>query len=164
MIKDNEATFSIRKEGDSLNIYKSAISQVPVVLLQSKADEKQIMPIYIGTFEALAIIQQQAGVQSPRPMTHDLTLNILKEFGMKIIKVVITDLQQDTFYARITIESDGEIKEIDARPSDSIALALRAEAPIFVAKSVLSNSATTDDLEKFKPHGSILFDWKFTVK
>jgi bifunctional DNase/RNase len=164
IIKDNEITFSIQKEGDRLNVYKSMISQVPVVLLQNKADDKQIMPIYIGFFEAIAIIQQLEGKQLPRPMTHDLTLNILKEFDMKIVKVVVTDLRQDTFYAKITVESDGKIKEIDARPSDSIALALRAEAPIFVAKSVLGDSATTDDIEKFKPFGNIISFGKLTVK
>ena len=114
---------------------------VPVVFLQNKADEKQILPIYIGAFEGSAIIQQLEKTQTPRPMTHDLMANILKEFGMRVVRIVVTDLKETTFYARITIESDGVLKEIDARPSDSIALALRTDAPIFVAKSVLSKSA-----------------------
>lgn len=113
----------------------------PVVLLQSKADENQIMPIWIGLPEGIAIAQQLEHKQTPRPITHDLVANILAEFSMKVTRVVVTDLQKNTFYARIAIESDGMIKEFDARPSDSIALALRTNAPIFVAKSVLSENA-----------------------
>ena len=83
--------------------------------------------------------------ETQRPMTHDLMANMLKEFGMEVVRVVVTDLQEQTFYARITVKSDGQLKEIDARPSDSIALALRTGSPIFVAKSVWSESSIDTD-------------------
>jgi bifunctional DNase/RNase len=98
------------------------------------------MPIWIGVSEGFAIVQALEEHETARPMTHDLMTNILKEFDMKVVRVVVTDLKKNTFYARIIIETDGTLKEIDARPSDSIALALRTGAPIFVAKSVLSQS------------------------
>lgn len=114
----------------------------PVVILRSKPDEKQLLPIFIGVSEALAIMKRLDGEQqSARPMTHDLMANMLKEFGMEVVRVVVTDLLETTLYARITVKSDGKLKEIDARPSDSIALALSTGAPIFVAKSVWSKSS-----------------------
>ena len=133
------------------NVKMEKETKVPVVILQNKADEEQLLPIWIGTFEAFAIIHRLEEKQTPRPMTHDLMANILKEFDMKVIRVVVTDLQEDTFYAKITIESDGVRKEIDARPSDSIALALRTGVPIFVAKSVLSESGVRVTEEGLKP-------------
>jgi RNA polymerase sigma factor (sigma-70 family) len=115
--------------------------KAPMVILQNKADEEQVLPIWIGMFEAIAIIQALGeGTKPARPMTHDLMTNILNEFNMKVIRVVVTDLKESTFYARIAIESDGVLKEIDARPSDSMALALRTGVPVFVAKSILSES------------------------
>ncbi len=115
--------------------------KAPVVILQNKADEEQILPIWIGMFEAMAILQGNEGSTKPfRPTTHDLMANMLEELGAKVVRVVVTDLRETTFYARIIIQTDGVLKEIDARPSDSIALALRAGVPIFVAKSLLSES------------------------
>ncbi|MFC1717155.1 bifunctional nuclease domain-containing protein [Candidatus Poribacteria bacterium] len=114
----------------------------PIVFLGSKTDEKQLLPIFVGVFEAFAITTTLDGSQQlSRPMTHDLMANMLKEFGMEVVRVVVTDLLENTFYARITVKSDGKLKEIDARPSDAIALALRTGAPIFVAKSVWSESS-----------------------
>ena len=118
-------------------------SKAPIVILQSRADENQLLPIWVGMFEALAIIQKMEDRPPPRPMTHDLMVNMLKEFDMKVVRVVVTDLKESTFYAIITIQTNGVLKEIDARPSDSIALALRTGAPIFVAKSVLSKSGVS---------------------
>ena len=118
---------------------------VPIVILQNKAEEGELLPIWIGVFEALAIISRLQNHPTTRPMTHDLMANMLKEFGMKVVRVVVTDLKESTYYARITIQTDGKLKEIDARPSDSIALALRTGAPIFVAKSVLSESGIRPD-------------------
>jgi|GEM_PF-127177 len=117
----------------------------PIVILQNKSEEGELLPIWIGMFEALAIITKLENQPTTRPMTHDLMANMLKEFGMKVVRVVVTDLKESTYYARITIQTDGELKEIDARPSDSIALALRTGAPIFVAKSVLSESGIRPD-------------------
>ncbi len=121
----------------------------PIVILQNKAEEGELLPIWIGMFEALAIVSQLENQPTTRPMTHDLMANMLKEFGMKVVRVVVTDLKESTYYARITIQTDGKLKEIDARPSDSIALALRTGAPIFVAKSVLSKSG-------IRPRGKVL--------
>ena len=117
----------------------------PIVILQNKSEEGELLPIWIGMFEALAIITKLENQPTTRPMTHDLMANMLKEFGMKVVRVVVTDLKESTYYARITIQTDGKLKEIDARPSDSIALALRTGAPIFVAKSVLSESGIRPD-------------------
>jgi RNA polymerase sigma factor (sigma-70 family) len=118
----------------------------PIVILQNKAEEGELLPIWIGMFEALAIITKLENQPTlARPQTHDLMANMLKELGMKVVRVVVTDLKESTYYARITIQTDGKLKEIDARPSDSIALALRTGAPIFVAKSVLSESGIRPD-------------------
>jgi RNA polymerase sigma factor (sigma-70 family) len=138
----------------------------PVVILQNKADEKQLLPIWIGMFEALAIITKLENQPTlARPMTHDLMANMLKEFGMKVVRVVVTDLRESTYYARITIQTDGKLKEIDARPSDSIALALRTGAPIFVAKSVLSESGIRPDEKVLSSLKDVkLVEEKFTDK
>jgi hypothetical protein len=122
------------------NVKMTPDEKTPVLILQNKTDENQVMPIWIGVSEGFAIVQALEEHETARPMTHDLMTNILKEFDMKVVRVVVTDLKKNTFYARIIIETDGTLKEIDARPSDSIALALRTGAPIFVAKSVLSQS------------------------
>ena len=112
---------------------------IPVVILQSKADEEQALPIFIGMFEAMAIcFAMQDSTKTMRPMTHDLMANMLEKLGAKVVRIVVTDLKEETFYARIVIQINGALKEIDARPSDAIALALRTGAPIFVAKSILS--------------------------
>ena len=118
-------------------------TKTPMLILQNKDDEEQLLPIWIGVSEGVAIAQRLDDKQTARPMTHDLMASVLKEFDMKVIKVVVTDLKESTFYARIAIESGGVLREIDARPSDSIALALRVGAPIFVAKSVLSESGVS---------------------
>jgi bifunctional DNase/RNase len=121
-----------KKEGDE------GSPTAPIVILQNKDDEKQLLPIWIGMFEALAIAMNMENNQPPRPMTHDLMANMLEELGAKIVRITITDLAEGTFYAKIAIQINGLLKEIDARPSDSIALALRTDSPIFVAKSVLN--------------------------
>ena len=106
----------------------------PFVLLRDADDEK--FPIWIGHNEALAILTQLKGQQLPRPMTHDLITNILETLDVMVHKVAVIELRDDTFYAVITIETNGKIIEMDARPSDSIALALRTDAPIFISEDV----------------------------
>ncbi|OQX92492.1 MAG: hypothetical protein B6D58_02730 [candidate division Zixibacteria bacterium 4484_95] len=103
----------------------------PVVTL-SPENSKKILPIWIGHYEAWAIGMEISGVISKRPLTHDLLYGVIKSMGGKVEKICITELKEQTFFAKIHIKSNGDIIEVDARPSDSIALALKAKAPIFV--------------------------------
>lgn len=115
-----------------------------VIVLKEKAGDR-ILPIVIGIMEVTAIKMKISGLTPPRPMTHDLLCNTIKQLGAKIDKIVITNLQQNTFFAKLILQIDGTFKEVDARPSDSIAIALRAKAPIFVDEAVLST--ISDNLE-----------------
>jgi hypothetical protein len=130
-------------------------SNVPIVILRD--EEGQIfLPIWIGVFEANAIALRLESVETPRPMTHDLLRNTLDTIGAKVSKIVISDLKDNTFYALIHVQTNGTAVEIDARPSDAIALALRTEAPIFVLRPVLDKAQAVDlatqatDEEKLK--------------
>ena len=118
-------------------------AKTPVIILREKGG-KRLLPIWIGQFEANAIAFALEGVKAERPLTHDLITHILEGVGAKVEKIVINELKNNTFYARIVLRMDNSILSIDARPSDSIALALRVNAPIFVAESVLMESGTTD--------------------
>lgn len=111
-----------------------------VIVLKEKGGDRYL-PIVIGIIEATAIKMKVSGFQPPRPLTHDLLNNLIKKMGAKLEKVVVTKLENNIFYAQLVVrKSDGEIIEVDARPSDSIALALRAEAPIFVEEEVLEQA------------------------
>lgn len=118
-------------------------SNVPIVILRD-TESDLFLPIWIGVFEANAIALRIEGVEPPRPMTHDLLLASLESLGAKIERVVISDLQNSTFYASIHLQRNGESLTIDSRPSDAIALALRAEAPIFVLREVLEKAKAVD--------------------
>lgn len=117
-------------------------NQYPVVILQT-LDGTRRLPIWIGPPEASAIAMEIAGKKFQRPLTHDLVVSILKGLQARIRRVEICDLKQNTFYARITIEAAGQLLSIDARPSDSIALALKTKAKIFAAEELL-----TDELDR----------------
>jgi uncharacterized protein len=117
-------------------------NQYPVVILQTLDGAKRL-PIWIGPPEASAIAMEVAGKKFQRPLTHDLIATILKGLQARIRRVEICDLKQNTFYARITIEAQGQLLSIDARPSDSIALALKTKAKIFAAEELL-----TDELDR----------------
>jgi hypothetical protein len=117
------------------------ISNSPIVVLKDD-DEKFFLPIWVGIFEANAIALQLENVTTPRPMTHDLLRNMISELDARVTRVVINDLRDSTFFAQIRVITGGRTMEIDARPSDAIALALRTEAPIFVAQSVLEQAQT----------------------
>lgn len=106
-------------------------SKSPVVILAAE-DSDRVLPIWIGHFEAWAIAMELSQLKSKRPLSHDLMVSIVGELSGKITKVEVTELREQTFYARIYIETEVGVKEIDARPSDSIALALKTGAPIFV--------------------------------
>ena len=105
----------------------------PVIILAPLDSEELLLPIWIGHFEAWAIGMELSGLSSNRPLTHDLLKSSIESLGGKILKVEVTKLVNQTFYATIYVEMDGTVKEIDARPSDSIALALKAKVKIYVA-------------------------------
>jgi hypothetical protein len=111
---------------------------------------ERYLPIWIGPCEAEAITVKLQDMPTPRPLTHDLIKSVIRELGGKVVHILISDLRQDVYYARIVIEVAGEQIEIDSRPSDAIALAVRVNAPIFVSESVMDKAATEpdEDVEK----------------
>ena len=115
------------------------VTQMPIVILKGVAGE-QVLPIWVGHFEANAIQMEMEKMTTPRPMTHDLIKNVLTGLETQVHKVVVTELREDTFYAMIYLERGGEVVSVDSRPSDALALALRVDCPIFVDELVLKNS------------------------
>jgi bifunctional DNase/RNase len=116
------------------------VCKKPIVLLKT-ADGHKFLPIWIGHPEAAAILMKLQGASTPRPMTHDLVTAMLAELEARVVKITVTELRENTFYASITIQQNGSEIEIDSRPSDAIALAVRAEAPIFADDRVIEESA-----------------------
>jgi uncharacterized protein len=114
-------------------------SNVPVVVLRDLDDLHQL-PIWIGQVEAMAIATELEGVKHSRPMTHDLLKNALERVGWRVARIEICDLRENTFYARIVVEHDGEELDIDSRPSDALALAIRTGAKVFVADHVVQQA------------------------
>src|SRR5215471_3825220 len=119
------------------------ITNMPIVILRDK-DGQKVLPIWVGIFEANAIALQIENIATPRPMTHDLLRNVIQDLKAAVQKVVVCDLQENTFYALIYLTVNGETVAVDARPSDAIALALRTRAPIFVEESVIDNAKPVD--------------------
>jgi bifunctional DNase/RNase len=115
------------------------IGKQPIVLLKT-ADDDKFLPIWIGHPEAAAILMRLQGASPPRPMTHDLFTDAISELRGEIVRVTVTELRDNTYYARITIVQDGREVEIDSRPSDAIALAVRCDAQIFAADEVVEES------------------------
>jgi bifunctional DNase/RNase len=133
------------------------VSNMPIVLLKDVASET-VLPIWVGVYEANAIALEIEKVNTPRPMTHDLIKNVLTGLDALVHKVVVTELKEDTFYAVIWLEREGQSISVDSRPSDAIALALRMDCPIFVDDEVLKHSkqsanlsdrVTSDELRKW---------------
>jgi bifunctional DNase/RNase len=116
------------------------VGKQPIVLLKT-AEGNKFLPIWIGHPEAAAILMKLQSQAPPRPMTHDLLSDMLEQLGAQIVRITVTELRENTFYAQITVQQDGGEIEIDSRPSDAIALAIRAEAPIFAADRVIEESA-----------------------
>jgi bifunctional DNase/RNase len=116
------------------------IGKQPIVLLKTVDDEK-FLPIWIGHPEAAAILMKLQGATTPRPMTHDLVTDIISELEGEVVRITVTELRDNTYYARITIVHDGRELEVDSRPSDAIALAVRCDAQIFAADDVVDESA-----------------------
>jgi len=119
------------------------ITNMPIIILRD-SDGQRVLPIWVGIFEANAIALQIENVSTPRPMTHDLLKNVIQDLKADIQKIVVSDLKENTFYALIYLSVNGEAVAIDARPSDAIALALRARAPIFVEDRVIDHAKTAD--------------------
>jgi bifunctional DNase/RNase len=134
------------------------VGKQPIVLLKT-VDGNKFLPIWIGHPEAASILMKLQGATTPRPMTHDLLCSMLGELEVRCTQIAVTELRENTFYASITLSVNGREMEIDSRPSDAIALAVRSGAPIFAADEVISESAiefehevedTDDVVEKFK--------------
>jgi hypothetical protein len=127
----------------------------PIVLLKEKTGDR-FLPIWIGAFEATAIAFALQGIETARPMTHDLMKNIMDQLGITMKKVVISDLREGTFFADITLDSGGKPFKIDARPSDAIALAVRTGVSIFSDEHVLNEASVfietedEDEIERFR--------------
>ncbi len=116
------------------------VGKQPIVLLKT-AEGNKFLPIWIGHPEAAAILMKLQSQAPPRPMTHDLLSDMLEQLEAQIVRITVTELRENTFYAQITVQQDGREIEVDSRPSDAIALAIRAEAPIFAADRVIEESA-----------------------
>jgi hypothetical protein len=119
------------------------ITNMPIIILRDK-DGQKVLPIWVGIFEANAIALQMENISTPRPMTHDLLRNVIGDLSGTVTKIVISDLRDNTFYALIYVETASDTVAIDARPSDAIALALRAKAPILVEDTVIENAKSVD--------------------
>ncbi len=119
------------------------VTNAPIVLLRDEAGTR-VLPIWVGVFEANAIALQVENVATPRPMTHDLLRQVITDLRASVERVVVNDLREGTFYALIELRVDGRTVAVDSRPSDAIALALRARAPIFVEEAVLEQARTSD--------------------
>jgi bifunctional DNase/RNase len=119
------------------------ITNMPIIILRDQ-DGQRVLPIWVGVFEANAIALQIENVQTPRPMTHDLLKNVIDDLRAHVERIVVCELKENTFYARIHMSVDGRALEVDARPSDAIALALRTRSPIFVEESVIQSARSVE--------------------
>lgn len=119
------------------------ITNLPIVILKDP-DGQRVLPIWVGAVEANAVALQIENVAPPRPLTHDLVRSILQELGATLTRVVIHDLRESTFFAYLELRHNGSTTLVDVRPSDALALALRAKAPVFVHPRVLDRASSTD--------------------
>ena len=133
------------------------ITNTPIVILRDQEGQR-VLPIWVGIFEANAIALQIENVTTPRPMTHDLLRNVISDLKASVERIVVCDLQDNTYYALIYLTRNGETMAIDARPSDAIALALRTRAPIFVEDTVIDHAKTVDFTAE-KPDSDRLHKW-----
>ena len=116
------------------------VGKQPIVLLKT-AEGNKFLPIWIGHPEAAAILMKLQGANTPRPMTHDLVTDMLEKLEARVIRIAVTELRENTVYAVVTVAVDGSEIEIDSRPSDAIALAVRSDAPIYADDTVIEESA-----------------------
>jgi len=123
------------------------VTNMPIVILKDVSGSA-ILPIWVGVYEANAIALEIEKVSTPRPMTHDLIKSLLMGLNTGVQKVVVNELKDDTFYALIWLERDGEIISVDSRPSDALAVALRLDCPIYVEESVLKSSKMSSSVSE----------------
>lgn len=128
------------------SIQVSLMTEHRVVLLKEVNGER-LLPIWIGPYEAEAIAIRLRDVEVPRPLTHDLLTNVITELGGEVSHITVNDLRDDTFYARITVNLDGQQVEIDSRPSDAINVAVRVNASIFVAEDVMAQASIIPEVD-----------------
>ena len=133
---------------DILGLSTSPSSGGAYALILKEVNGNRRLPIIIGAFEAQSIALEMEGIKPPRPLTHDLMKNIIDTFGVSLQDVFINELRDGTFYAKITIEGASDSQEVDSRPSDAIALAVRYGVPIFVSDEVLKEAGITADVEE----------------
>ena len=133
---------------DSIRV--SLMNYQRVVILKEKMADRYL-PIWIGPAEADAIAVKLQGVSVPRPLTHDLLQSVIDTLGARVNSIVVSELKNDTFYAKITLDVDGSQMEVDSRPSDALALAVRVEVPIYVEESVMDKAGILLDKETGKP-------------
>ena len=133
------------------------INNTPIIVLRDREGQK-VLPIWVGMLEANAVALQLENISTPRPMTHDLLHNVIRDLKASVEKVVVCDLHENTFFAVIYLSQNGDTLAIDARPSDAIALALRTRAPIFVEDSVIDHARTVD-FSSDKPDADRLQKW-----
>ena len=119
------------------------VTNMPMVVLRAEG-ESHVLPIWVGVFEANAIALEVEGIRTPRPMTHDLLRAIIQELSATVVEAVVCDLKDSTYHARLRLETPGGMIDVDARPSDAIALALRAGAPIFGEEGVIEKARAFD--------------------
>ncbi|MCS7245804.1 MAG: bifunctional nuclease family protein [candidate division WOR-3 bacterium] len=130
----------IEVEVKNVIVVKDEHNESSFLVILAEKEGNKVLPISVGLFEAQAIARAKEGIKTERPLTHDLIVNIFKELELKVEKIVINDLINDVFYARIIVRKDDKILSIDARPSDSIAIAILANVPIFVSSSVMERA------------------------
>ena len=133
------------------------VTQTPIVILKDVTGNT-ILPIWVGMYEANAIALEIEKISTPRPMTHDLIKTLLMGLETGIRKIVVNELKDDTFYALIWLEKDGQLMSVDSRPSDALALALRLDCPIFVDEQVIKNSKSSINVNE-KISGEELRRW-----
>ncbi|PIE33940.1 hypothetical protein CSA56_09650 [candidate division KSB3 bacterium] len=138
------------------------LTNMPIVILKDTED-KRVLPIWIGLFEANAIALELERITTPRPMTHDLMRDLIAGMEARVTKIVVNDLKNNTFYAMIHLAINGNHIVVDSRPSDAIALALRSEAPIYVATEVV-NKAKSIDMTKETEESDQLKEWLENLK
>jgi len=130
--------------------YMDGGGMAPVVILENKENNEQIIPIWVGMSEGRAIDMALSKQIPPRPGTHDLFASVLGKFRLNMVRVVVSDLRDNTYFAIITMESNGVMKEIDSRPSDAMALAVRFATPIFVSEEVIRKSGWIKPLKQWE--------------
>ena len=135
----------------------------PIVVLHD-LDNRKALPIWIGSAEASAIIRKIENLGVVRPMTHDLIVSIIEKVGYKLDRIEINNVEKETYYATLYLQKDEEIIEIDARPSDAIAVAMRMEAPIYVTANVLMDGSVSTDAQKDEEESREFKDFIQSIK